>query len=369
MKKYTAASILLLGVTVAAAPAVHRQSGTGQSGTGQSGKGLSMIMTTTMNMPQFPKPMVMMMAQIRLSSSGKARADWLSTDSAKTPEPHPAAGDRPPILQPGTYSLGRKGGDTTYIVDPTQKKIWIMLKSDNAASMASAQKIVRDEYVNVDVSAQRVQPDTTIAGFSVQHWRVVDNHTTRSHAFGTTNSMIFKANYEFYSAPEFEIAGFSPADMFTGMGGAAADTTYTAKLRSAMVQAMPGYPLMMRTTMQILDNKGKATSVSMAMLVSNISRADPPASIFALPAGYATVRGSLMSATVAPGTAGTAGAAPAGAAPTGAAPAGVPVMPGVGGDTTHASLLDTAAKQSGTDATNNAGQAVKQKLKSVIHFP
>jgi len=116
---------------------------------------------------------------------------------------------------------------------------------------------------------------------------------------------------------------------------------------------------MMRTTMQILDNKGKATSVSMAMLVSNISRADPPASVFVLPAGYATVRGSLMSATVAPGTAGTAGAAPA----------GVPVMPGVGGDTTHASILDTAAKQTGTDATNNAGQAVKQKLKSVIHFP
>jgi hypothetical protein len=97
------------------------------------------------------------------------------------------------------------------------------------------------------------------------------------------------------------------------------------------------------------------------MLVSNISRGDPPASIFVLPAGYATVRGSLMSATVAPGT--------AGAATAGATPAGVPVMPGVGGDTTHASLLDTAAKQSGTDATNNAGQAVKQKLKSVIHFP
>lgn len=332
IKMYTTASLVLLGLTVAAAPAARRQ----------SGKGLSMIMTMTMNTPQLPKPMVMMMAQIRLSSSGNGRSDWLPTDSAGTPAPPPATGDRPPLLRPGTYSLGRKGSDTTLIVDPTQKKVWIMLRSDNAAAATTAQSVVRDEFSNVDVAAQRVQPDTTIAGIAVQHWRIVDNHTQRSHAFGSTTSTIFKATYEIYSALEFNIGGLNPATAFSASHGAAGDTVYAPMLRAAMLQAMPGYPLMMRTQMQILDNKGKTTSVSMAMLASNISRADPPANIYVVPAGYTMVRAALTTA---------------------------PVASAPRGDTTHRSLLDTVAKQAGTNATNNANQAVQQKIKSAIHFP
>jgi hypothetical protein len=339
MKTYTAASIFLLGLTVAAAPAGRRQ----------SGQGLSMLMTMTMNSPQFPKPTVMMMSQIRFSSSGKGRGDWLPTDSAKTPAPAPPTGDRPPLLRPGTYSLSKKGNDTTLVVDPAQKKVWVMLKSDNAATAATAQSLAHDEYVNVDVSAQRVQPDTTIAGIAVQHWRIVDNHTQRVHSFGSTTSSIVKSNYEIYSAPAFDLGGFNPA---SSMGALANDSVYGPKLRAAMIQAMPGLPLMMRTQMQILDNKGKAMSFSMAMLVSNISRGDPPASIFVVPAGYTTVRASF------------AGAPVQGA---GAAPGSIAGMPH--GDTTHRSLLDTVAKQSGTNATNSANQAIQQKIKSAIHFP
>jgi hypothetical protein len=297
------------------------------SGAGQAGKGLTMTMTMTMSTPMQPQSVTMFMAKAQISSSGKGRTDYLPTDASKAmPQAPPATGDRPPMLRVGTYTLNKRANDTTLVVDPSQHKVWVLLKSDRPPVSP-----VHESYTSVAISSQRVMPDSAVGGITVQHWRVTDNHTQ--------TRMIFKGVYDIYSAPDFDPGGFNPASSLSSFGKG--DTAYAEKLHAAMAQAMVGYPLRMTMQMNMMDSKGKTTTVSMAMTVTNIIRGDPPADIFVVPAGYTTVRGSLFTTSA-----------------------------GTTGDTAHkASILDTAAKQAGANAATDANNAVQQKVKSMIHFP
>jgi hypothetical protein len=240
----------------------------------QGGKGLTLTMSTSSTSPAEATPTVMMVVKLQMNSSGLVRGDVLPSGSP-TPSAAPA-GDKPPILVPGTYSLSKKGSDTTFVLDPSQKKYWIVVPP------ASQQTVGRVQYTNVEVSAQRVQPDSTVEGFPVQHWRVIDNVVIG----GTTSS---KSTYDIYSAPEFGTAlaagYFSP----TAFAQATGDAAYGAKRSAAFTQAMPGVSLLMRTQTQIQVKQGKPMSMGMIMRATNISRGDPPGSVFAMPAGYTLV--------------------------------------------------------------------------------
>ena len=234
----------------------------------QSG-GLTMTVTVTSTSTDDPKPSVFMSSKMQMSSSGLARSDVLPTGEAKPPvDP---TGDKPPLMVPGTYSLGKKGNDTTYLIDPSRKKYWVILRPKGLTHGMT--------YTSFDVSAQRVQPDSTIEGIPVQHWRVTDNSTSKY-----VNA---KSTYDVYSAPAFDVGlakQFNPGAMaVTG------EPAYDAKRNAAWAQAFQGLPLLMRTQTQMLVYQGKPTSFSMVMRATNISRGDPPASVFAFPSGYTLV--------------------------------------------------------------------------------
>jgi hypothetical protein len=242
---------------------------------GQSGKGLTLTMTTSSTSPDQPTPSVMMVVKLQMSSNGLMRGDVLP-DGSTTPRSAPV-GNKPPVLVPGTYSLAKKGSDTTFLIDPSQKKYWIVLRP-------SAQKAIGHvQYTNVDVSAQRVQPDSSIEGIPVQHWRVIDNVVIA----GTTSS---KSTYDVYSAAEFGTSLTTGQFSLAQSTAITGDPVYGAKRAAAFAQAMPGVPLLMRTQTQIQVNQGKSMSMGMVMQASQISRGDPPGSVFAMPTGYSLVQ-------------------------------------------------------------------------------
>lgn len=236
----------------------------------QSGKGLTMTVTVTSTSTDDPKPSVFMSSKMQMSSSGLARSDVLPTGAASPPvDP---TGDKPPLMVPGTFSLGKKGNDTTFLFDPNRKKYWVILRPKGVTHGMT--------YTSFDVSAQRVQPDSTIEGIPVQHWRVTDSSTSKY-----VNS---KSTYDVYTAPAFDVGlakQFNPGAI--AMMG---DPAYDAKRNAAWAQAFQGLPLLMRTQTQMLVYQGKAQSFSMVMRATNISRGDPPASVFAFPSGYTLVQ-------------------------------------------------------------------------------
>jgi hypothetical protein len=235
----------------------------------QSGTGLTMTVTVTSTSADAPKPSVFMSSKMQISSSGLARADVLPTGDG--PAPAAPAGDRPPLMVPGTYSLGKKGNDTTFLVDPNRKKYWVILRPKGVVHGMT--------YTSFDVSAQRVQPDSTIEGIPVQHWRVTDNSVSKY-----VNS---KSTYDVYTAPAFDVGlakQFNPGA--TAMMG---DPAYDTKRNAAFAQAFQGLPLLMRSQTQMLVSQGKPQSFAMVMRATNITRGDPPASVFAFPSGYTLV--------------------------------------------------------------------------------
>jgi hypothetical protein len=241
----------------------------------QSGKGVTLTMTVSSTSPGEPTPSVMTVGKLTVSASGQVRSDVLPTGS-DTPRAAPA-GDKPPMMVPGTYALRKKGSDTTFVVDPTQKKYWVVVMPGAAAAKA----LGHINYTNVEVSAQRVQPDSTIEGIAVQHWRVIDNAILEKKTSQKTTTDI-------YTAPGLNVdmgSEFNPAT-FAGM---VADSAYGAKRAAAWGQALNGLPLLMRMQMEILVYEGKPMSMGMMMRATNISRGDPPASLFQLPAGYTLV--------------------------------------------------------------------------------
>jgi hypothetical protein len=358
-----ATPVLALGIGLATV--------TAPATTQQAGKGLTVTMTTTMTTSASPAPQVFTIVKAQVSSSGKARADYLPDGSKPDATPTPNVNvnpNQPPLLKVGTYSLGKRDGDTTYIIDPTQKKIWVMLKSDNAATQAATNKIVNEQYTDVDVSAQRIMPDSVIEGIAVQHWRVLDSHTSKSHFMTSTNTTIAKSHYEIYTAPDYNLGtanGFSTGTFAAATGG---DTSYSRKITAAMVQATHGLPLLMQIQMQMLTGQGKPIAFSMAMRASNISHGDPPASTFVMPTGYTMVRASFGRGVQPGAPPGLGGAKPAatGASSATGATGGIPTYAGPTGDTTHKPSLDSLVnKQAGAGVTN----AIQQKIKSPIHFP
>lgn len=235
---------------------------------GQSGRGLTYTMTMTSTSSSQPAPTIEMVAKMQFSSNGQVRSDVLPTGAASS-SPAPT-GNRPPIAVPGTYKLGRKGSDTTFIIDPTQKKYWVSVLSKTGVPNRSM------KYSSFDIAAQRVQPDSSIEGIPVQHWRVTDNSTTQY----TKNQSIF----DVYTAPGFDIGADqvwkSAAMKMTG------DAAYDAQRTAAWTQATQGLPLLMRMQMQIQVKQGNPISANMTMSASHISHGDPPASIFVFPSGY-----------------------------------------------------------------------------------
>jgi hypothetical protein len=265
--RYLTLPTLVLVVGTAPIAAVHAQSG--------SGKGMTLTMTVSSTSPGEPKPSIMTVGKLTVSASGQVRSDVLP-DGSSTPRPAPT-GDKPPMMVPGTYALRKKGTDTTFVVDPTQKKYWVVI----APGAGAAKALGHINYTNVEVSAQRVQPDSTIEGIAVQHWRVIDNAILEKKTSQ-------KSTTDIYTAPGLNIdlgTEFNPAT-FAGMVG---DSAYGAKRAAAWGQAMHGVPLLMRMQMEILVYEGKPMSMGMMMQATNISRGDPPASLFVLPAGYTLV--------------------------------------------------------------------------------
>jgi hypothetical protein len=235
----------------------------------QSGTGLTMTVTITSTSTDAPKPSVFMSSKMQINSAGLARSDVLPTGDASPPAA--PTGDRAPLMVPGTYSLGKKGNDTTFLIDPRQKKYWVILRPKGLHGGMT--------YTSFDVTAQRIQPDSTIEGIPVQHWRVTDNSVSKY-----VNA---KSTYDVFVAPGFDIG--LARDYNPGSAAVTGDPNYDAKRSAAWAQAMPGLPLLMRTQTQMLVSQGKSQSFSMVMRATNIKRGDPPASVFAFPSGYTLV--------------------------------------------------------------------------------
>jgi hypothetical protein len=260
------------------------------------------------------------------------------------------AGDNARMDFPGMYYLIKRGVPSVTVVDTAKHTYYPM---DYGSLQKSLSGIAQIDYSDVAITVQRMSPDSTIDGYTTQHWRLTDDHTQTMGLLFVHNTTKSHAVEDFYFAPAFK-DDLNPFMKSMGHQSSSSPSAaaYTSKLESAYAQMYNGVPLLM-----VMHVTSGSHDMTMTGRISDIKRASIAASVFQVPAGYQKVdmpmdtltkvasalNDSLKKAGVTPST------------------------------DSNGSPLAGAVKNAGQgvagDAANAAVDKAKQKIHSLLHVP
>jgi hypothetical protein len=260
------------------------------------------------------------------------------------------AGDNARMDFPGMYYLSKRGVTSLTVVDTAKHTYYQM---DYGSLQKNLSGIAQIDYSSVAISVQRISPDSTIDGYTTQHWRLTDDHTQTMSMMLVHNTTKSHAVEDFYFAPAFK-DDLNPFMKSMGRQSSSSPSAaaYTAQLESAYAQMYNGVPLLM--VMHVASGK---QDITMTGRISDIKRTSIAANVFEVPAGYqkidmpvdtlskitSALNDSLKNAGAAPST------------------------------DSNGSPLAGAAKNAGqgvaSDAANAAVDKAKQKIHSLLHVP
>lgn len=187
----------------------------------------------------------------------------------------------------GAYILFN-GATKEFIVVDTKKKQYAAMNQDGLMQMTSVlTNIVKFEMSNVHIDAARVPPDTTVDGYTSQHYRLTQTyHMKMSMAFIHQDNDV-NASGDYFYAREFDdlinpymSSGWSSSTNFFN------NPDYTNQLKAAAAKVPRGVPVLVVIHNTNTDKKGKQQTSTTTMHSTNLVRGDVPASTFEIPAGY-----------------------------------------------------------------------------------
>ena len=273
-------------------------------------------------------------------------------DNARIDFPSAAMGQ-----QAGTYYLVKRGEQTVTFVDPAKSQYYQM---DIGSLQKTMSTLVQTEYKDVSVTVARVSPDSTIDGYATEHWRLIDDHTETTGMMMIHQTSKTHAVEDFYFAPAFK-DDLNPFMKNMGRTSSSSPSAqaYYQKLEAASAQMYRGVPLLM-----VMHVTSDGHDMTMIGRISDIRRADIPASVFAIPAGYQKVEMPVDTMTK------TMAALNDSLKKAGAT---TPAESTAGGSNRTGSSVAGAAKAAGqgvaSDAANAAVDKAKQKVHSLLHIP
>jgi hypothetical protein len=260
------------------------------------------------------------------------------------------AGDNARMDFPGMYYLIKRGVPSVTVVDTAKRTYYPM---DIGSLQKTLSGIAQIDYSGVAISVQRLSPDSTIDGYTTQHWRLTDDHTQTMAMLFVHNTTTTHAVEDFYFAPAFK-DDLNPFMKSMGRQSSSSPSAaaYSAKLEAAYTQMYNGVPLLM--VMHVTSGKQDMT---MTGRISDIKRTSIAASVFQIPVGYqkidmpmdtlskvaSALNDSLKKSGVASGTDSN----------------GSPL----------AGAVKTAGQGVASDAANAAVDKAKQKIHSLLHVP
>lgn len=260
------------------------------------------------------------------------------------------AGDNARMDFPGMYYLVKRGVTSLTVVDTAKRTYYQM---DYGSLQKSLSGIAQIDYSGVAITVQRVSPDSTIDGYTTQHWRLTDDHTQTMSMMIVHNTTKSHAVEDFYFAPAFK-DDLNPFMKSMGRQSSSSPSAaaYTAKLESAYAQMYNGVPLLM-----VMHITSGSQDMTMTGRISDIKRTSIAAKVFEIPAGYQKV--DMPMDTLAKVAAALNDSAKKAGVTSSADSSGSPL----------AGVLKNAGQGVTGDATNAAVDKAKQKIHSLLHVP
>lgn len=196
-----------------------------------------------------------------------------------------------PMQPSGSYVLSTDGGATLYMVNPAEKTY---TKLDMAAlagmgkqvsgmmSQMGAQMQIQDHKIEKILE----EKGPVIAGFPTRHYKFRTRYTMAMNMFGFSSKTTTITEQDFYTAAGLEGIGMDvwmkKAEIITG-------NSELDALVKAEMKKVSGTPLKTITVTTTNSDQGGDRVSRMLFEVTQLKKARPAASLFALPQGYREV--------------------------------------------------------------------------------
>jgi hypothetical protein len=199
----------------------------------------------------------------------KAKIEFLQSDS--------------PLTAAGSYLVTKDGGKIMYMVNPRTKTY---SKWDIASIAGFAGGAM--QMMNMKISAPKVETlleekGEKIAGFATTHYRFRTSYTAEMNFMGIRRATSTVTEEDIWACPELNDAGLT---VWVNQQGVKTGNEQLDKLVQAEMEKVKGFPLKRIAVTTTKDGNGEPQVMKMTTQVTEIKKANPSASLFALPAGY-----------------------------------------------------------------------------------
>lgn len=197
----------------------------------------------------------------------------------------------------GSYFIVKGGGKEMFLVNPSEKQYmaWDManLVSGLSKMMGAMGGIVKMQMSDIHIEAHDLGPGEMIQGYPTHHMQMVQNYTMTASVFGRTSKTTTASTTDYYLSPTLRIANpfTSNSEQFAGAADMFNNPDFKTQLMAAQAKMPKGaIPLKTITTTVSTDSKGKQETTVSTMEMINFTRANIPASAFAIPSDYTLVQ-------------------------------------------------------------------------------
>ncbi|MGH7626828.1 MAG: DUF4412 domain-containing protein [Gemmatimonadaceae bacterium] len=204
-----------------------------------------------------------------------------------------------PFMTKGSYMLATRGGATFTVVDPDKKQYFQMDMSALASLVNGMTGILNVKFTNLKIDVQDVGAGEKIAGYATQHVRKTSSYDMEMKVLFMKSRSSVADTMDIWFAPA--LADISNPFMASNVNGASAinfnDANYAAQQKAAAAKmAQSGAVMKMELSGVSTDDKHRVRPHAMSMLITEVSRADIPASTFEIPSGYKAVESPVPAA-------------------------------------------------------------------------
>lgn len=196
------------------------------------------------------------------------------------------------MFSKGTYMIADRGARMVILVDPKEKSYAEMPVDAIGQAMGSMiggmGKMLKIKVSNAKFSTQDLGAGESVGGFATRHYRVVHDYDMDVQVAWMKSNTSNHTEADYWVNPEISALPNPIFEMFASVGSAlvASDAEFVRDVKVAMDKMFKGVPVKAITRTTSIDKKGKKTESVSTMEMLNITRANVPDAVFAIPAGY-----------------------------------------------------------------------------------
>ncbi len=204
---------------------------------------------------------------------------WVSGDNGKVVFEQ----SQNPMMSEGSYLITKDGGKTMLLVNPKEKTYMKWDLEQMMGLVGGAMKMMNFKYTDPKVEKLSEEPDGLVAGIPTVHYKYRTSYTVSMSMLMMHKTSHVLKEEDIWSAPKLAEAALG---IWLRKTPPKTGNEQLDSLMQAEMGKMQGFPLRIKTVSTDTDEKGKGTTTTVQMEVTEFQTVPVPDSTFEVPADY-----------------------------------------------------------------------------------